>query len=95
MAGGINETKELLVAVDELALFLISVLKDGFKASEDIPAIIAKLSKDEEFVAVMKKAVEGIANVPAEIKDLQIEEVVELVQLELAYVPKFLNAIKK
>lgn len=93
--AGVKETKELLVGVNELALILVARLKDGFQASEDIAAIIAKLQADEDFKAKMKAAYDGVAAIPDEVKDLDLAEGIELALAQAAYVPKILEAAKK
>jgi len=91
---GIKETKEAFAGVNELALFLIDRLKDGV-GIDDAVALFNALRDDEEFKAVLSAAVDGIKAVPAEIKDLDAGEGVELGMLALMYVPKYIAAFKK
>jgi len=92
---GIKETKEALVGVNELSLALISVLKDGFQFVDDMTALWSKLQGDTEVNAKMKAALENISMVPAEIKDLDAAEGVELAIEQAKYVPKIIDAFKK
>ena len=90
---GTKETKELLVGVNELSLFLVSRLKDGVDVS-DAAAVIEKLASDPAFVDVLKSAVEGVKAVGAEVGDLSVAEGMELAVLQLSYVPKWVEAVK-
>lgn len=91
----IKETKELLVGVNEMSILIISVLKDGFQAGEDIAKIVEKLTTDAAFREKMMASYEGIQNMPDEVKDISLAEGVELGMIQLSYVPKLLEALKK
>ncbi|HRT83935.1 MAG TPA: hypothetical protein P5523_04790 [Bacteroidales bacterium] len=91
----IKETKEALIGLNELALVIAVRLKDGFQVVEDISAVVAKLMSDAEFQAKLQAAYENIGAIPEEIKDLQLNEVIELVGVQVGYVPKFVEALKK
>lgn len=91
----IKETKEALIGINEIALLIATRLKDGLQLVEDISAVIAKLTTDAEFQAKLKDAYENIGAIPEEVKDLQIGEVVELVGVQVGYIPKFVDALKK
>lgn len=93
--AGIKETKELLVGVNELAIFLVMRLKDGFQLAEDLTAIIQKLQGDPEFMAKMKLAYDGVSLVGEEVKDLDLAEGLDLIMTQAMYVPKILEAAKK
>lgn len=91
---GINETKEALVAVNEIALHIVKLLKDGFQAS-DVVAFFDVLKNDPEFSAKLLAGFNGIGKVPAEIKDIDINEGMDLLMCQVGFVPKFLEALKK
>jgi hypothetical protein len=91
--AGIKETKEALVGVNELSLVLISRLKDGLQPA-DVVALLAKLQGDEEFKNKLVAAAQGIKELPAEIKDLQLIEAVDLLMTQLDYLPKIAEAAK-
>lgn len=91
---GVQETKDVLVAVNELALFVAQRAKDGLGV-DDAMALVQKVMGDEEFKLVMMKAAIAVKNLPAELKDLDIAEGVELAQLQLTYLPKLVQALKK
>lgn len=94
MSVGIQETKEVLIAANELALVVVKHVKDGVSVS-DVPAIVSELIGNDAFKLALVDAVKGIVNVPAEIKDIDLTEGMELGKVQLSYVPKFLEALKK
>lgn len=91
---GIDETKEVLVAVNELGIFLLTILIDGLQVYKDVKAIIEKIKDDEEFRAKIQAAVDNIKAVRAEVGDLDASEGVILAGVQLSYVPKVLEALK-
>lgn len=91
---GIKETKEAIVGVNELSLVLIDRLKDGYQSS-DLTALVQKLLMDAQFKKVLEDAAKGINDVPKELKDLSLTEGVEIVKLQMEFVPKILAALKK
>ena len=91
---GIKETKEAFVGVNELSIFLIQRLKDGVSV-DDALALFAKLTGDEAFKKVMTDAFNGINQVPAELKAIDLQEGLELASLAISYVPKYVEAFKK
>jgi hypothetical protein len=91
---GIQETKEVLIAANELTLVVIKHVKDGIAVS-DIPAIVSELMTSDAFKLALVDAVKGVTNVPAEIKDIDFTEGMELGKVQLGYVPKIIEALKK
>jgi len=91
---GIKETKEVLIAVNELALIIIKHVKDGVQVS-DIPAIAVEMFRNEAFKDAIANAVKDIAMVPAEVKDINVEEGLELAKEQISYLPRLLEALKK
>ena len=91
---GIKETKELLVGVNELSIFLISRLRDGLDTG-DFVAFYKKITEDDKFVDFMKVAYQDIGKVPEELGDIDLFEGFELSKLQLEYVPKILEALGK
>jgi len=89
----IKDTKEVLTLTNETAIFLIKRFKDGV-GLDDMEAILQKLFVDEEFKKIMSDAITGIGNIPAEIKDIDMAEGMELATHQLAYVPKIVEAFK-
>ncbi len=90
----IKETKELLIGLNELSLLLIDRLKDGI-GMDDMTAIWAKLRDDEEFKAKIEAAYKDANKIPAEVKDIDLAEGLDLVQAQIAYIPKIIEKLKK
>jgi len=91
---GIKEVKEALVGVNELAMFLAERMKDGVGV-DDVMALWTKLSSDKEFKAKMLAAYDGIGAVPAELKNVDLAEGMELAMLQISYLPGLLASMKK
>lgn len=91
---GIQETKELLVAVNELSIELIKHLKDGVQVADAV-AILDTLKNNADFKAKLEAGYTNVQAVPAEIKDLSLVEGGELVMTQISYLPKILEAAKK
>lgn len=91
---GVKETKEMLVAVNELAVFLVGQFKDGVQMA-DFSALFSQITENADFKAKLLAAYEDFKKIPAEIKDLDASEGVELASLQLSYVPKFIDVLKK
>lgn len=94
MSVGIQETKEVIEAANELTLVVVKHVKDGVSVS-DIPAIVSELVSSDEFRQTLTKAVTGVTNVPSEIKDVDFVEGMELAKIQLSYVPKIIEALRK
>jgi len=90
---GIKETKEALVGINELGLFFVERFKDG-RQMGDFIAFWEKLKNDEEFFQIVQEAYRGIHLVPAEADNLDLKEGLELVTLQLSYIPKFIEALR-
>lgn len=95
MKEGIQETKEVLLALNELSLMLVKHLKDGFQLGKDSAAIVGELMMNTELKASLSKAAENVSKVPAELKDLDVSEGVELAISQAVFVPKLIEALKK
>lgn len=91
---GVSETKEVMVAINELALALFKHFKDGVQVS-DFAEIFAQITTDEKFKTIMLEAYVGFNKIPSEMKDIDVSEIVELSSLQLSYIPKVLDALKK
>ncbi len=84
---GIKETKELLQGVMSLAILMTKRFKDGFQM-DDLSAILAEMSLNPEF----RDAVSGLKKLPAEVKDIDLAEGMELGMLVLKRVPEVIKA---
>ncbi len=81
-----QQTKELLKGVLALTKLLLHRFKDGFQL-DDLPVILSKLGYDPTF----REAVKGVSEVPNELKNLDMSEVVELVMLLVQELPQLLK----
>jgi hypothetical protein len=90
----IKETKDALIAVNILSIFLIEQFRDGFQMS-DFMDLYAKITTDDAFKTRMMDAYIGISAIPAELKDLDVKESIELTSLQLSFLPKIIDVLKK
>jgi len=92
MAGqrGTKEIGEALNGALDLACLLIELIKDGIQP-DDFVKLFAALKNDPRYVA----AFSGIKEVPAEIGDLDISEILNLGMSVVSFVPKLLAVFKK
>ena len=86
----IKEVSEMMTGVMELALLLCEQFKDGMQ-TEDLFAIMLTLQSDKRY----KAAFEGLKEIPAEFKDLDVAEVMQLLSLVMVYVTKIVDSMKK
>jgi hypothetical protein len=91
---GIKETKEALIGINELAVAIAGALKDGLQVG-DAAYLWAKLQSDPAMSAKLMAAYEGASKIPAEVKDLDLGEGIELLSVQASYVPKLVAALSK
>ena len=92
---GIKETKEVLVAVNELTIVILILILDGLQFFKDIKELFNHIKEDADFRDKFALAVDNIKMVPAEVKDIDAYEIIELAGSQLAFLPKLLAAIKE
>ena len=93
MAVGIQETLEVLQAVNELSLVLVRNFKDGVQVSDAV-TIVTQLLSDDAFKAKLGKAFENVSKVPAEIAEFGLDDAGVLFSEEIAFVPRVIAAFK-
>lgn len=91
---GVKETKEIIVAANEITMLLLRHFRDGIQVS-DFADIFAEISTSEEFKSALFQAYEGFSKIPSEMKDIDVNEAIELSSLQLSYIPKILETLKK
>lgn len=91
---GIKETKEMLEGIHEITLFLITIFKDGVDFS-DFGAIWDKITDDADFRAKVEAAYEGYKKIPEELKDLELDEGLELAMDQIKLVPRYVDVLRK
>lgn len=94
MSESVKEVKEAVLGLQELVLVLVPLLKDGVQLGDAV-ALMGKLQSDANLMAALKNAVDGIGKVPAEVKDLDLSEGMELAMMQIGFIPKLLEALKK
>lgn len=91
---GIQETKEALVAVNEIGVFLTTQFKDGVQ-SQDFVAFYDKLMSDASFKAKILIAYENYKQIPLEVKDIDVGEGLELVKVQTEYAQLYIDLFQK
>lgn len=87
---GIKESKELLNGVMSMAVLMVKRFSDGFQV-DDLSAILAAMAVDPEF----REAIKGLKELPVEVKDIDLQEGLELGMLVLGRVPEIIAAAQK
>lgn len=72
---GTKETTELLAGIEVVLVAGKKITADGKVNLSDLPTLVATLQKVDE----LTKAVQGIEQIPGEIKDLSAEEAQEII----------------
>lgn len=91
---GIKETKEMLVGLNELSLLLLGKFKDGVQFV-DFTEMYSHLQNDADFKAKLEAAYTNYQAIPAEVKDVDAGEGLELASVQIEYVPKIQAALAK
>lgn len=77
---GIKETLDVIRAASDLAVLVFKVQKGGGTPSEIAQKLVAALIANPNVINSLKEAADGIGQVPAEIRDLTMKEIFELVR---------------
>jgi len=92
---GIKESQEMLAAILEVAVVLGPILRDGFQAGQDLAAIFAQLSSNDALKSKIAAAVDKANEVPAELKDLDLNEGLQLLIVAVPEIQRVLDAWKE
>lgn len=92
--AGIKEINDVLLAMNATALFMAARLKDGI-GFDDAAAFIAHITADDQYKKLIAEAYDKYALIPAELKDIDTGEGLELVSTELKFIPELLAILKK
>ena len=92
--AGIKETKEALIAANEVSLFICEKLKDGIQFS-DATDFYSKVTSDEAFKAKVMAGYDKYQEIPVEVKDIDAGEGLEVMVEQVKYVPKYLACFEK
>lgn len=93
MKHGVKELKELIEAVMEVGIAVLSEFSDGIQL-RDVWTIATKLQNSPDYRGAISKAYQGSSKIPAELKDVDGEEAIELAMTMLPYLPKLIKAAK-
>lgn len=91
---GIAQTEELLVGMTEVAILVAQAVKVGGKPNDIAASIAAAVVSNPEAIAALKRAVDGIGQVPAELRDISLPEALRLCEISLVNVRRALAALK-
>jgi hypothetical protein len=73
----IQQTKEAVIGLVKLGKVLAELAKDGVDI-KDAAALASKIIGDEAFRGSLVAAIEGVSAIPEEIKDIKLDEGMEL-----------------
>jgi hypothetical protein len=90
----VQNVKELAIGLIVIATMLAEEFKDGVQATDAI-SIFAKIKGNEELQAKILLAYNGIDQVSAEAKDINLSEGVELIVALIPEIKKMIEAISK
>ena len=90
---GVKETTDMLVALNEIALMLIKVFKNGMSISSFIE-LWSIYQNDDELKEKIKTAYDNYQAIPAELSDLDLIESFSLLTVEFEYIQKMISELK-
>lgn len=85
-----KDSKELLIAINVLSLDIVRLVKKHAGVLDMAAALLA----DADLKDALSKAIEGIANVPSEIKEMGMSDILDLAQVQISMIPKIVEALK-
>jgi hypothetical protein len=90
-----KDLNELVIGLLELSLQVVEVAKkDGFNTMALVD-LYQHIWKDEDVKAKVMAAIDGYKNVPANLKEVDFNEGIQLAALLVSYAPKFVAALKQ
>lgn len=89
MSVGIKETKEALIAVNEIALHVARRFKDGVQGSDFI-GFYNDFVNDADLKAKLQAGWDAHQSIPNEVVNIDLAEAIELATVEITYVPKII-----
>jgi hypothetical protein len=92
-SNGVKETREALVALNELSIHLISIFKNGLNVGSAVD-LWKLFQNDEDLKAKIAAAYDNYAAIPAELEGLDIGGTLELTYTQLSYVPAIAEALR-
>lgn len=92
-SNGVKETKEALVALNELSIHLISIFKNGLNVGSAVD-LWKLFQNDEDLRSKIAAAYDNYAAIPSELEGLDIGGTLELTYTQLSYVPAIAEALR-
>lgn len=89
-----KELKEFIEGMMDLSLCFAEVFKDGIQF-KDFMSLWEMLGKNPAIKRKFERAIEGYQNIPAEIKDLDAMEGVELASCLITFMPKLIRVLSQ
>lgn len=90
---GIKETTDMIIALNEIALTLIKVFKDGFKL-ESFVELWNIYQNDEDLKNKIKAGYDNYQLIPEEISDIDLMESLKLMTIQIEYAQKIIKELK-
>jgi hypothetical protein len=91
---GVKETKEVIVAINEIGVIIARLLKDGAQGS-DLVSFYAAVMGSQDMKDKIADAYLNFKALPEEIVDLDLGEGAELLKLQVEYLPLYIEELKK
>jgi len=90
---GKENLQEVLLAFMKLSVLMAESFKDGVQVA-DMPVLLAKM-QEPQMKSLLLKAYEDIEKVPAEAKDIKLDEFIALFLVLLPEVKELIKAVSK
>jgi len=90
---GKENLQEVLLAFMKLSVVMAESFKDGVQVA-DMPVLLAKM-QEPQMKSLLLKAYEDIEKVPAEAKDIKLDEFISLFLVLLPEVKELIKAVSK
>jgi hypothetical protein len=90
---GIEQTKELLMALGDVSVIVATAAKPGGSAADIAGRIASQFASNPELLVSLKTGMAGIGEIPGELRDLKLGEILDLVSVSLDTARKALAAV--
>ncbi len=92
--AGIKEISEAIIGINEVGIEILTQFKDGIQFG-DFEKFYMDFMQNSDFKAKVQAAYQGVSAIPAEISDLDLSEGLQLAGVQLGYLPRIVEALKK
>ncbi len=94
MSSGMKETKEMVVAINEVILCLLNVFKDGVGVM-DFVHLFESIQANDGLRSKLSAAYENYKSIPEEVGHASPSDTFSIVLMQMEYLSKILEALKK